>query len=164
MNRGAVLAAFGLIGLGVLFLIFNILGVSSDTTWPVIFIASGALCFLPAFLWPGMRGPLAGLAIPGALVILLGLIFQYNVLSHDWNSWAYAWILLTGGVGLGLALAGWIGSWGGGIITIGWWLFILSVGVFSAFATLFGGPALRTVAPVFLILFGVWLFVRSFRR
>ena len=102
--------------------------------------------------------------IPGTIMITLGCIFQYNVLSNDWASWGYAWILITAGVGLGLALAGWIGSWGREIITIGWWMFILSTIVFSIFATLFGGIALRAAAPVALILFGIWLLIRSLRK
>jgi hypothetical protein len=164
MNRGTILAALFLIGLGILFLIFNVLGVGIDQTWPVIFYAIGAVFFLPALLWPGLRAGMSALVIPGTILITLGCIFQYNVLSGDWASWGYAWILLGGGVGLGLAFAGRIGGWGKEVITIGWWMFILSTIVFSIFATLFGGTALRAAAPLALVLFGIWLLVRALRK
>lgn len=164
LNRGSIFAAFCLIGLGVLFLIFNLLGVSMTKTWPIIFFALGAVFFLPTLLWPGLRTGLASLCIPGTILLSLGCIFLYNTLTNDWASWAYAWILVTGSVGLGLSLASWLGGWGREVIAIGWWMFILSAVVFSVFATLFGRSALKAAAPVVLILFGIWLMFRSFRK
>ncbi len=164
LNRGSILGAFLLIGLGVVFLIFDLVGISMAKTWPIIFFAIGAVFFLPPMLWPDWRGSLAGLCIPGTILIALGCIFLYNAITNDWASWGYAWILVTGSVGLGLALASWVGGWGREVATVGWWMFIISAVVFSIFATLFGGSVLRLAAPVVLILFGVWLMFRTFRK
>jgi hypothetical protein len=164
MNRGSILGACLLIGMGVLFLIFNIVGISMDKTWPIIFFAIGAVFFLPPMLWPSARAGLAGLCIPGANLISLGCIFLYNTITNDWASWSYAWILIPASVGLGLTLASWLGGWGRHMASIGWWMFIISVVVFSIFATLFGGPTLKVASPVVVILFGVWLMIRSFRK
>ena len=163
-NRGSVFGAIILIGLGVLFLLFNVAGISMDKTWPMIFFALGAVCFLPPLLWPSMRAAFAGFCIPGTILLSLGAIFLYNTLTGDWASWAYAWILINSAVGLGLVLAAWIGGWGHEMVTIGWWFFVMSVVVFSIFATLFGGPVLKASGPVLLILCGVWLIFRSLAR
>jgi hypothetical protein len=162
LNRGTIFSAILLIGMGVLFLILNLGGISMEKTWPVIFLALGAACFLPALLWPNLRTGLASFCIPGGVLLSLGVIFLYNTLSGDWASWAYAWILLNAGVGLGIALAAWIGGWGREMATIGWWWFALSVAAFSVFATLFGGPVLKSSGPIMLILCGIWLVIRSF--
>jgi len=164
LNRGTIFSAFLLIGMGVLFLILDIAGISMAKTWPVIFLALGAVFFLPALLWPSQKGWLAAFLIPGSILLSLGAIFLYNTLSGDWASWAYAWILINAGVGIGLALAAWIGGWGREVTTIGWWLVVLSVIVFSIFATLFGGPALKASGPALLILCGAWLMLRSLRK
>lgn len=163
VNRGSIFGAIILIGMGVLFLVFNFIGLSLDKTWPIIFFALGAVCFLPPLLWPSLRGAFAGFCIPGTILLSLGVIFQYNTLTGDWASWAYAWILINAAVGLGLVLASWIGHWGHEMITLGWWFFVLSLVVFSIFATLFGGPVLRASGPVLLILCGLWLIGRTLR-
>jgi hypothetical protein len=162
LNRGSIFGAILLIGMGVLFLILNLGGVEMTKTWPIIFLALGAVCFLPPLLWPSLRVGLAALCIPGGILLTLGGIFLYNTFSGDWASWAYAWIFLTGGVGLGLMLAAWIGDWGAEVTAVGWWMFMICAVVFSIFATLFGGPVLKAAGPVVLILFGLWLMVRSF--
>ena len=162
INRGSILGAILLIGMGILFLLLNLGGVSVEKTWPIIFLALGAICCLPPLLWPDLRGWLAGFCIPGGILLSLGAIFIYNTLSGDWASWGYAWILLNSGVGLGLVLAAWMGGWGREMAAIGWWMFIISAAVFSIFATLFGGSVLKAAGPVVLILCGVWMAVRSF--
>ncbi len=164
MNRGSIVGAIVLIGMGVLFLVFNLLGVTLTQTWPIIFFGIGAVFFLPALIWPSLRSGLASLYIPGVIMVGLGCIFLYDTLTNDWASWAYAWILITGSVGLGLALAGWIGEWGREVISVGWWMFVISLVVFSIFATIFGGSALKAAGPVVLILFGIWLLFRAVRR
>ena len=104
-HRGSLIAGVILIGLGVLFFLLNLLpGVNFDKLWPVIFILLAAGFFIPPLLWPQQRQGLSGLFIPGAIMLMLGLIFFYNTFTNDWASWAYAWTLIPGGVGLGLWL------------------------------------------------------------
>jgi len=164
LNRGSIFGAILLIGMGVLFLALEIAGISISKTWPITFLALGSVCFLPPLLWPSLRSGLAAFCIPGAVLLTLGGIFFYNTLSGDWASWSYAWIMLNGGVGLGLVLASWIGGWAREITSIGWWMIVVSAVVFSIFATLFGGSVLKAAGPVMLILCGAWLLIRSFRK
>jgi len=163
-DRAPSIVASILIGLGVLFLVFNLTGLSFGETWPIIFFLLAAGFYLPAILWPDNRRELAGLFIPGSVLLTLGLIFFYNTFTHDWASWAYAWILIPGGVGLGLALAALVGRWGSGTLWIGVWMMIGSLIVFGFFGTLFGGTWLRSIGPALLIAGGILLLVRTMRR
>jgi len=108
--------------------------------------------------------PLAGLLIPGSIMLSLGLIFTYNVLTGDWLSWAYGWMLIVAGVGLGLALGARLGEWGRSSTWVGIWMLVASVAVFSVFGALFGGPVLKTCAPVLLVISGLALVLGGFRK
>jgi hypothetical protein len=162
IHRGSVLGAMILIGMGVLFLILELAGIPLSKTWPIIFLVLGAVCFLPPWLWPSHRAGLAAFGIPGGFLLTLGAVLLYNTLSGDWNSWSYAWIMLNGGVGLGIMLAAWIGGWGHEVTAVGWWMFMVCAVVCSIFATVFGGPVLKSAVPVLLILCGVGLLLRAF--
>ena len=113
-NRGTVILGTFLIAIGVVYLLLNLVpGIQTVQTWPVIFFFLAAAFFLPVFLWPSAKRGLAGLYIPGSIMLVLGLIFTYDVLTLDWASWAYAWLLIPGGVGLGL-FSGRLSAIGGG--------------------------------------------------
>jgi hypothetical protein len=164
-DRSSTVVALILIGLGALFLAFNLIpGLQLGRTWPVIFFLIAAGFYLPAFLWPASRQGLAALFIPGSIMLTLGLIFFYNTLTDDWAAWAYAWTLIPGGVGLGLALASRFGEWGRSTMWVGIWMMVGSVVVFGFFGALFGGVALRTIGPIALIIGGVLVLLRSFMR
>jgi len=164
-DRSSTVVAIVLIGLGVLFLAFNnIPGLDIGKTWPIIFFLIAAGFYLPPIVWPSERKALAALFIPGSVIVALGLIFFYNTLTDDWASWAYAWTLIPGGVGLGLALAARFGEWGRGTMWVGIWMIVGSVTVFGFFGMLFGGAALKAIGPVVLIAGGVLLLMRSFAR
>ena len=159
--------AFGtlLIAFGVIFLAFALIpGLSIGLAWPGIFFLLAAGFSLPVFLWPELRKGLAALFIPGAIFFALGLIFTYNVLSDDWVSWAYAWLLLVAGVGLGLALAAAFGGWGHSTRWVGLYMLSIATGIFGLFATLFGAPALKIIGALLVMLVGVLLLWRSLRK
>jgi len=123
VDRRSTVTAIILIGLGVMFLAFNTIpGLSLERTWPVIFFVVAAGFYLPPLAWPSERKGLSALFIPGSILLTLGLIFFYNTLTNDWESWAYAWTLIPGGVGLGLALAARFGEWGRGALWVGVWM------------------------------------------
>jgi len=164
-DRSTSVVAFILIGLGVLFLIFNLVpGLSFGSIWPVIFILLAAGFYLPPIVWPESRQGLAALFIPGSVMLALGLIFFYNTLTGDWASWAYIWTLIPGGVGLGLALAAWVGAWDRRVAAVGLWIMVGSLIVFGFFGMLFGGALLRGIGPALLIAGGVLLLLRAFVR
>jgi hypothetical protein len=165
-NRGSLVIALVLILLGGLFLVFNFIpGLNFGVMWPIIFIILAAGFFLPSLVWPAMRRGLSALFIPGSILLVLGLIFFYNTITQDWVSWAYSWILLTTGVGLGLYLASSIGDWDRVTTQVGLWMMVISVAVFALFAALFGGTAfLRVIGPGLLVIGGVLFLINSFRK
>lgn len=95
-----------LIGLGVLFLLGSFFRRSGvDFVWPGFIVLIG-LGFFAAMI---LGGPsLGGLAVPGAMLVILGLIFEFQTLFDAWASWAYAWALFAPtGVGAGLLIHSW---------------------------------------------------------
>lgn len=159
--------AFGvlLIAFGVILFIFSLVpGAWIGQAWPIIFFLVAAGFFLPVFLWPESRQGLAALFIPGSVFISLGLIFLYATLSQDWVVWAYAWLLIVAGVGLGIMLASVAGRWGKSSYWAGVWLMTVSIGIFGLLATLLGEPAIKIIGAVLVILVGVFILVRAIRK
>lgn len=160
-NRAVLVvgAMFMLLGVGLL--AFNLFpGLGRVPVWPMIFFMLAAAFFLPPFLAPLARRGLAALLIPGSILLTLGLIFTYNVLTHDWGMWAYGWILINAGVGAGLALAAWVGDWGRGARTTGLWMLVIGLVAFGIFAAIFGDFLLRILGPLMLLAGGIWLLLR----
>jgi len=162
INRGSLYVAVLLIGLGVLFLAFNLMpGFAMGSAWPAVFYILAAGFYLPPILWREQLRGLSGLFIPASIMLALGLLFTYNVLTQDWASWGYAWTLIIAGVGGGMALAGWAGRWGSGPTWVGNWMLLGSLAIFALFAAIFGQPLLRLVGPGLLIVAGIALVMRG---
>ncbi len=103
-NRNDKLPAIALMGLGGIFLISQITGMSLiGTLWPLFVILPG----LP-FLYYAFNGGknVAGLIFPGLFISGTGAILMYQNLFNHWESWAYAWALYPVFVGLGLIYLG----------------------------------------------------------
>jgi DNA-binding CsgD family transcriptional regulator len=147
-----------LVGAGVLLLGLSLIpGVGMKITLPLVFWMSGAALILmvfvlsPDFRWAGY------LFIPGCILLALGIIFLLNVISGDWNAWAYAWLLILSGSGVGMILAGRRITWpwqinlvGGGLVGVGTVFFV----IFGAIA---GGLFIQIMAPILLIAGGLAL-------
>lgn len=162
-QRKPITAATILIGVGVLFLIINFFGIDFGRVWPLIFLVIGAAFYIPIVLLPEARAALAGLFIPGTILIGLGLIFFYNTLSGDWDSWAYMWTLIPAFVGIGLILAARAGGWVNTIVTTGLWLALGSGALFSLIAMFAGSQAFGAIGPLVLIAVGVLFLIRASR-
>jgi hypothetical protein len=164
-ERGTLIVAVILITLGLIFLLLNLVpGWNAAISWPIIFFVLSIGFFLPAFMWPSMRNGLAALFIPGSVLAMLGLIFIYDVLTADWNSWAFSWLLIIAAVGFGLAIASSTGKWGRTVTLVGSWIMTISTFFFVIFAVIFGGEVLKMIAPFFFILIGIYLIFRSTSR
>jgi len=132
--------------------------------WPFIIVGVGAMFFVGMFL--GGKS-VAGLAIPGSILTMLGLMMLVQSLTGYWQSWAYSWTVILFSVGLGLFIMGtWTGSdhqrrAGGRLMELGFIMFI-AFGAF--FELIFSAGRLRSpggfVFPALLILLGVYLIVR----
>jgi len=161
-KRGTLVTGIVLVILGATFVIINLIpGITSVKTWPFIFVVAGIGFFLPALIWPDAREGLAGLYIPGAIILTLGGIFLFNTLSGNWGIWAYAWILIPASVGLGLFLGATIGKWDKGVSRTGIWMMVISATIFAFTAALFGNNLVRTVGAAFLIAIGLFILIRA---
>jgi len=164
-NRGSLYVAVLLIGMGVLFLAFNLMpGFAMGSAWPVVFYILAAGFYLPPILWREQLRGLSGLFIPASIMLALGLLFTYNVLTQDWASWGYAWTLIVVGVGGGMALAGRTGRWGSVPTWVGNWMLLGSLAIFALFASIFSLPLLKLAGPALLIAAGLVLITRGFRN
>lgn len=165
LDRGSLVGALALILLGVVFLVLNFLpDVGFEELWPVIFFVVALGFYLPAVIWPESRRGLAGLYIPGSLLLVMGLTFLYNTLSGDWNVWAFAWLLIPFGIGLGMTLSAWIGGWPPPVGEVGIWIMVLNAVGFSLFGTLFGEPLIKTLSAGLVLVGGALMLVRGVVR
>jgi hypothetical protein len=74
-------------------------------TWPMILVGVGAFLLILGLL---VGSP--GMAVPAAVVAGIGGILYYQNSTGDWSSWAFAWALIPGFVGIGTLLAGLLGD------------------------------------------------------
>jgi hypothetical protein len=130
-------------------------------SWPLIIIGVGVLLLLI-----GLLAGEPGMAVPACIVGGIGGLLYYQNLTGNWGSWAYAWTLIPGFVGVGLLLSGLLGNRPRRALGDGLNLIIISLVLFLVFAAFLGGPNLfGPFWPVLIILLGVWLIIRPvFRR
>ena len=165
MDRGSLVGALALIILGAVFLILNFIpDVGFEELWPVIFFVVAMGFYLPAVIWPESRRGLAGLYIPGSLLLVMGVVFLYNTLSGDWNIWAFAWLMVPFSIGMGMTMAAWIGAWSASVGEVGVWIMVLNAVGFGLFGTLFGEPVVKTFSAGLVLVGGGLMLLRGFVR
>ena len=171
LQRVSILFGVFLVLLGGLALLSNLLpsfglaAIDWPRLWPTVLIAVAVMFFMPAVVFPEVRAGLAGLYVPGMLIFFLGAIFQYQVITGDWLSWAYAWLLLPASIGMGLAVGAIVGRWGRSATMAGFVMFGTFAGIFGIFATFLGQSVfLRVAGPVLLIVLGLTQLWRGFSK
>ena len=93
---------FVLVVTGGLFLVDQLLGTEiMNNFWPLLIVLFG-LTFFVGMLFAGKRG--AGLAIPGSIIVVGGLLLFVQRTFDLWITWTYAWGLLISAAGLGLLI------------------------------------------------------------
>lgn len=163
MRKSSIVAGVILILVGSFFLavpyfpnISNILDIAGH--WPLIIISVAALFLIAAFLGA------SGLAIPGALIGGLGGLLYYQNLTGDWASWAYAWTLFPGFVGVGIIIARIIDKQPRKGLQAGGTLILISLIMFLVFGSFLGGAAnLSLLWAILLIGLGLRLLFSSIR-
>jgi len=160
MVAGSLLILFGLLALlGQLFRGFNFWGIF----WPFIVIGFGLMFFVGMLL--GGKS-VAGLAIPGSIITMSGLMMFFQNLTGYWESWSYSWTVILISVGLGIFIMGLYngneGSRRAGLRVMKTGLILLVV--FGAFFELIFSASqpfgLRQILfPAALILVGIYLVV-----
>lgn len=153
--------SFLLIGLGIILMVARIVfGEGANLALPMVFLMLGGAFFLlvfalrPYWQWADL------VFLPAGMLAALGVIFLFNILTNDWNAWAYAWLLLPAGLGAGLALAGRADDsrpLAKTFLITGLALVATSLALFVLFGAITGGLFIQIIAPFLLIAGGVSL-------
>jgi hypothetical protein len=102
------------------------------------------------------------MAVPACIVGGIGGLLYYQNASGNWDSWAYAWALIPGFVGVGVILSGLLAGRGRQALIEGGGTVLVSLVLFAVFGSFLGGgdfPPL--VWPILLIGAGVLLLLRT---
>jgi hypothetical protein len=154
-----------LIVLGALFLSYQLvpqlqLWVNWSTGWPLIVVGIGVV-----FLIVAVVSGASGLAIPGAIVGGIGGLLWWQNATNNWDSWAYAWALIPGFVGIGIILNGILGGRLRSALIGGGWLIVISLVLFFIFGAFLGNPmAFGAYWPILLIGVGMLILIRPLFR
>jgi hypothetical protein len=154
-----------LIVLGALFLSYQLvpqlqLWVNWSTGWPLIVVGIGVV-----FLIAAVVSGASGLAIPGAIVGGIGGLLWWQNATNNWDSWAYAWALIPGFVGIGIILNGILGGKLRSALIGGGWLIMISLVLFFIFGAFLGNPmAFSAYWPILLIGVGMLILIRPLFR
>lgn len=137
-------------------------------TWPLWIVAVGAAMLVASVTIRTRAG--LGLAVPGGIVLMVGLVLTVQEWYGLYQTWAYAWALVApGGVGLGILVHGLLtgdaGSRNDGFRTL-----LVGLGLFVGFGLFFEGviglsgsriPGLDDALPFVVIVIGVLLVAAS---
>lgn len=125
--------------------------------WPVIIIAVGLAMLLMGVITGGY-----GLAVPASILTGIGGLLYWQNATGNWESWAYAWALIPGFVGVGVLLLGLLEGKRGEALRSGGWLILISLVMFFIFGSFLGGASLLgPYWPVLLIGLGGLLLLQS---
>jgi hypothetical protein len=141
----------------------------SSFGWPLFIIIPGLTLLIVGFASLG-----TGAAIPGGILLMVGLVLAYQNSTGNWSSWAYAWALVApGGVGVGLFLQGLrernVGliRQGRSLMFIALLIFLIGFVFFESILNLSGIsdiPIVKAALPALLIIVGILLLGRSIRN
>lgn len=163
-NAGTLVGGALLIGFGVLALFGQIFHEFHfwSYVWPFVIIGSGLLFFIGMFA--GGKS-LAGLAIPGSIITVNGLMLLFQNFTGHWASWSYGWTITLASVGLGIFIMGVYQAdeqrrqTGLKLMKLAAILFIIFGTFFEMIISPFGPAGGRYTFPVLLILLGGYLVV-----
>jgi hypothetical protein len=136
--QAGIVVGIILVLIGAVFLVVRLVDVTLGAeSWPLWIIVPGLAMFVAAFALP-RRGGL-GLAIPGAMIAIVGVILWVQQVYGLYATWAYAWALVAP-TGPGLAtLAFGIVKGDRGMAGDGLRMTLVGLGLFLGFALFFEG-------------------------
>jgi hypothetical protein len=156
-SKSAIAVGTILILLGILFLVTRFAPSLFDAfSWPVIIIVVGAIFLLVALLtWT------PGLAVPACIIGGIGALLYWQNATGAWWTWSYAWTLIPGFVGVGVAVNELLEGRPLRALVEGGWPILISLLLFFLFGSFFG--ALPWRGPwwaIVLIAIGVLVILR----
>jgi len=128
-----------------------------DYAWPLWVVGVGLIFLVMAV---AVRAP--GLAVPASIISGIGAILYYQNSTGEWASWAYAWTLIPGFVGVGVIIMNllegrFVQGFREGMAPI-----LVSLIMFGIFSGFLGGPTtFNQIWPLLLIGLGVWIMLRG---
>jgi len=147
-----------LIGAGIVLFAANaFLGGKLNIALPLVFIMLGGMFFLLVVALEASQPWARYLYLPATLFAALGLVFLLNVLTADWNAWAYAWLLPVAAIGLGVLLADRSRAWPRYVHLTAWGLLLGGISFFAIFGAITGGLLIQIMAPILLVAGGLAL-------
>jgi hypothetical protein len=137
-RRGTIVLGLALVILGGLALLGRMFSIDLlGLGWPIFVLAPGIILFAAGVAVGGKAG--LGLAIPGGIVSMVGLVLTFQSATGLWGTWAYAWALVApGGVGLAFVLYGLL-TGQRDITRGGIPILLIGVGLFIGFGLFFEG-------------------------
>ena len=106
-----------------------------------------------------------GLLVPACIIGGIGGLLYWQNNTGNWESWAYAWTLIPGFVGVGVLLSELLAGRVRQAVSSGGVLIIISLVMFLIFSSFLGGPSiLGNYWPVLLILLGLILLAQVLFR
>jgi hypothetical protein len=162
-SRSSLVSGLLLILLGLLFLSYQLAPgwwswFNVELSWPLIVVAVGVF-----LLVLGLLVGQPGLAVPACIIGGIGALLYWQNATGNWASWAYAWALIPGFVGVGIILAALLGE--GRLrdgLSSGGNLLLISMVLFAIFGSFLGGLDLfGPYWPVLLIALGVLILFRA---
>ncbi len=159
MKKGNITGGLILILLGVWFLAVQLvpqLKAWAAGQWSLVIIGVGVI-----FLLASILSNIPGLSIPAFIVGGIGGLLYYQNVTGDWASWAYAWTLIPGFVGLGLLFYS-IQARDKGTGSAGFVLLFISAALFFTFGSFLGVPKqIIQYWPILLIILGANSIVKA---
>ena len=160
-RRSSLAGGLVLILVGLCFLVIQIVpGLQVWFSWPLIIVGVGVLLLII-----GLLTSVPAIAVPACIVGGIGGLLYWQNATDNWESWAYAWALIPGFVGLGIVLSGLLGGEARQSMRAGGWLILISLVLFTVFGSFFGALGLvGAYWPVLLIALGLLVLVRPLFR
>ena len=100
LQRQQALPAYGVIALGVVLLVSNLFNFHLiNVLWPGFVIVPGLHQLWPAYSSaPDRQKTLSFLAVPGAMMVITGILLFVMNLTNHFEAWAYSWPLVMGSI------------------------------------------------------------------
>lgn len=157
---GIVLILIGIFSLFGRYFVF----VDMDYYWPLIVVGVGLAFFAIMVIGDRSRG---GLAVPGSILVVIGLILFVMNLTDSWEDWSYSWALIVCASGVGIWINGYwsnrpeLKKRGFATLRTGLILFIIFGVIMEFIFTMTGGAHWGTLLiwAILLTLVGVYLLV-----